>query len=61
YRPIKKQPVKTYTYMSGEPMPIPTQFIYYPLARIKVSIVRTQINPALYPNILYVTRSWDTF
>ena len=33
----------------------------YPLARIKDSIVRKQINPALYPNKLYGNRSWDTF
>ncbi|HAP5270773.1 TPA: hypothetical protein IUZ51_003111 [Enterococcus faecalis] len=42
-------------------MPIPNQFIDYPLARIKDSIVRKQINPALYPNKLYGNRSWDTF
>ena len=47
--------------MSGETMPIPNQFIDYPLARIKDSIVRKQINPALYPNKLYGNRSWDTF
>ena len=42
-------------------MPIPNQFIDYPLARIKDSIVRKQINPALDPNKLYGNRSWDTF
>ncbi|EGO2639788.1 hypothetical protein IET33_001573 [Enterococcus faecalis] len=36
-------------------------FIDYPLARTKDSIVRKQINPALYTNKLYGNRSWDTF
>ena len=42
-------------------MPMLNQFIDYPLARTKVSIVRKQINPALYTNKLYGNRSWDTF
>ncbi|ETC90893.1 TPA: hypothetical protein ACU3U7_002140 [Enterococcus faecalis] len=42
-------------------MQIPNQFIDYPLARTKDSIVRKRINPALYPNKLYGNRSWDTF
>ncbi|EJC3740827.1 MULTISPECIES: hypothetical protein [Enterococcus] len=61
FRPIKKQTVKNYTSMSGETMPIPNEFIDYPLARTKDSIVRKRINPALYPNELYGNRSWDTF
>lgn len=59
--PHQKQTVKTYTSMSGETMPMLNQFIDYPLARTKDSIVRKQINPALYTNKLYGNRSWDTF
>ena len=44
FRPIKKQTVKNYTSMSGETMPIPNEFIDYPLARTKDSIVRKRIN-----------------
>ncbi|EKZ0145401.1 hypothetical protein ACJX4K_000977 [Enterococcus faecalis] len=61
FRPVKKQTVKTYTSMSGETIPVPNEFIEYPLARTKDSIVRKRINSALYPNELYGNRSWDTF
>ena len=47
--PHQKANCKTYTSMSGETMPMLNQFIDYPLARTKDSIVRKQINPALYP------------
>ena len=60
FRPVKKQTVGIYTSMSGTTAPIPNEFIDYPLARTKDSIVRKRINPN-HPNELYGNRSWDTF
>ena len=61
FRPIKKHSVKAYTSMSGETMPIPDEFIDYPLARTKDSIVRKRIDPKKFQDTLYGNRSWDTF
>ncbi|OTN93624.1 hypothetical protein [Enterococcus faecium] len=46
--------------MSGTSVPIPNEFIDYPLAQTKDSIVRKRINPN-QPNELYGNHSWDTF
>ncbi|EMF0115820.1 hypothetical protein OUS11_002421 [Enterococcus hirae] len=46
--------------MSGEVEPIPNEFINYPLARTKDSIVRKRIN-IVHPNEFYGVNGWDTF
>lgn len=60
FRPVKKQTIDIHTSMSGTTAPIPNEFIDYPLAKTKDSIVRKRINPN-HPNELYGNRSWDTF
>ncbi|EGP4895075.1 hypothetical protein FI615_002613 [Enterococcus faecium] len=60
FQPIKKKTVTNYTSMSGEVEPIPNEFINYPLARTKDSIVRKRIN-IVHPNEFYGVNGWDTF